>query len=497
MLLTAFMLSLSAAAPTAGPTVTLVVGAEATPAERFAADWLSQRLKVIYAAEVSVAAMPPDDAKTVIYLGTAASNPMMVKVAGPQWPTKLGPRGHLLRSVPGGLVLGGGSPRAVIWAVSEYLHSLGARSLLHGDFAPLEPPLFVLDKFDQMLDPTEQREWVLDLRLAWGPSAWSIAELTPLLGQLVKLKFERLLVIPAGDPQNPARPIGPIKVDGDTPGRGAFGGQTAFMNADFRIRRADVGKVWLERLLAAAKSHGLSVALAVPPPQADAFQKAYPHVDQVVPGLYPPRAWGVLPGSGLGGVSVAASLPGDADAWANAAWAKTDPLAEDALTDLYAPIFNASTAERMVLVTKAAAEGNAALAKVIVLAQPLEKRLELWGTVAEPELLKAATAAYGSMYAESLRGFNRAAQVGRDTLFYHSRRAEFALGYLGAVTAYRASATAKAKGDADAAVEEHDKAIESLYNAMSAYGGAARDPSDRAVLALVAEHLYRPLTAQE
>jgi hypothetical protein len=81
-------------------------------------------------------------------------------------------------------------------------------------------------------------------------------------------------------------------------------------------------------------------------------------------------------------------------------------------------------------------------------------------------------------------------------MLYHAKRLEFAVHYLGAVEAARLSAVAKGKGDADARVEQAEKAAEGMYNALNALGDVARDPSDRAVIAVLNEYGYRPLKAE-
>jgi hypothetical protein len=45
-------------------------------------------------------------------------------------------------------------------------------------------------------------------------------------------------------------------------------------------------------------------------------------------------------------------------------------------------------------------------------------------------------------------------------------------------------------------VQHLEKATESTYNALNAYGDVARDPSDRGAIAALAAYTYRPLKAE-
>ena len=46
--------------------------------------------------------------------------------------------------------------------------------------------------------------------------------------------------------------------------------------------------------------------------------------------------------------------------------------------------------------------------------------------------------------------------------------------------------------DKTARTESLEAALESIYNALNAYGDVARDASDRGAIALLNQHAYRP-----
>jgi len=100
---------------------------------------------------------------------------------------------------------------------------------------------------------------------------------------------------------------------------------------------------------------------------------------------------------------------------------------------------------------------------------------------------------YGGALDEMLRGSTRSAAGGRPFIHYLEKRLEFAYEYLNSIEALRLAGQAKAKGDAAQQAEQLEKAVEAMYNALSALGEVARDNSDRGVIAVLNEYGYRPL----
>jgi hypothetical protein len=139
------------------------------------------------------------------------------------------------------LVVGGASPQATLWGAYELLHRFGMRSLLQGDFPPVERRPFTVEGFDVVLERgVKTRAWQL---LDGGPAGWEgwgLDDYRKLMRQLAKLKFNQILL-----PLGPTQPFfhyevngvrkttgelfsgQKFSVDGDTAGRKAFRGVTS------------------------------------------------------------------------------------------------------------------------------------------------------------------------------------------------------------------------------------------------------------------------------
>ncbi|HVW37157.1 MAG TPA: alpha-glucuronidase family glycosyl hydrolase, partial [Pirellulales bacterium] len=234
----------------AGPHVDIIVGPQAPKLERFAAEELAAQLTKLYAAEAAVVEKAPAGDAPLVLVGSPMTNPAVKQAAGDGWP-KLSDQGHLLRSAKlharEALLVGGGSPRATLWAAYELGHRLGVRYLLSGDVYPAEPGELKLSGYDLVLEPSlKDRTWVGMGAEPIGLSAWGLEDQKRLLGQLAKLKFNRVVL--RFEPWQPfvdfechgvhkrtaqlwQRESWPI--DGETPGRAAFHGAKEFTNPDF------------------------------------------------------------------------------------------------------------------------------------------------------------------------------------------------------------------------------------------------------------------------
>ncbi len=276
----------------AGPRVDIVIGVKAPALERLAADELSGQLKRVYEAEVKIASTAPSDATHVIFVGSPDTNTSMKPFAN-SWPSgdkKLSDQGHLLRSVAHdnrpALLIGGGSPVATYWAVAEFGHHLGIRSMLFGDLDPITPPEFKLDGLDVVLEPQHrEREWHFRNGGPMDSGSWSVDEHRRLLQQLAKLKFNRASInVRASQPfvhfefGGVARKSEGLwgfsefvyPVSGDTSGRKVFGGAKNFENPGFATattyeQRIAAGKQHLTGIIDAAHMVGMTVRLQLRP----------------------------------------------------------------------------------------------------------------------------------------------------------------------------------------------------------------------------------------
>ena len=289
-LMFALMLAISSSEVIAGPRVDIVIGEKAPALERLAADELANQLKRVYEADVKIGSSASVDTPYVIFVGSPDTNASMKPFAD-FWPSgdkKLSGQGHLLRSVTHNkkpaLLIGGGSPVATYWAVAEFGHRLGIRSMLFGDLDPVAPPGFTLERHDVVIEPSPRhRGWKFRNSFYTDSGCWSSDEFRSAFRQLAKLRFNQVTIsieewqpythfefggIERSSSQAVGRKV-PIAVAGDTLGRKVFGGAKVFehpnfSNAQTYAERRAAAEKHLHSVIDAAQEVGLSVTLHVP-----------------------------------------------------------------------------------------------------------------------------------------------------------------------------------------------------------------------------------------
>ena len=280
------------------PRVAIVVGGEASELESLAASELASMLEKLFEVSAAVGTAAGEEARAVILVGRPQSNPMLAEAAGESWPD-LSDQGLLLRSVNGPvptLLVGGGSPVAVLWAAYDLGERLGVRYLVNRDVFPDRRPWSGLPDLDLLLEPNLRiRCWRLVNDLPHGPVSWSLEEYHRFLRQIAKMKYNRIhcALWPAqpfvhysfrGMEKPPGvlyfghrHPIGP-----ETIGRERFGSMEVFTNPEFvgaqsgeeMVRRA-IGLV--RGVLKEAKRLGMETGLSIQPFQwPKAFMKVLP-----------------------------------------------------------------------------------------------------------------------------------------------------------------------------------------------------------------------------
>ncbi len=273
---------LSATVSDAGPRVAVVIQDDAPALEKHAAKELAAQWKQLFDADVQIGTTPAADAVATILLGSPATNPAVMTALGDKWP-KLTDQGHVIRTVSTAkntLVVGGGSPVATLWAVYELSHHFGVRSLLHGDYYPVETPKLSVDGLDIIKEPTIRTRAfrVVDMSpMGFGP--WGLEDQRKLLSQLSKMKFNRVeLLAVTVQSIRPVRlpskdELGPeaffpwdFPITGDVPGRKAFRGVKQFENPDLPRReshddRFRDGQRFVKNITTSAHERGLSVGM--------------------------------------------------------------------------------------------------------------------------------------------------------------------------------------------------------------------------------------------
>jgi hypothetical protein len=456
----------------AAPKVTIVVGEHAPTLEKFASGQLARDLAALFDVETSIQSSLPAAPAFTILLGSPSTNPA---IPSEIWPP-LSAQGHLLKSTGKGLIVGGGSPVATLWAAGELSYRFGIRHLLHGDVLPVEKPPFTLNGLDVILDTaTVSRAWDGFNGLAFGLDSWSAADLDRLLVQLRKLKFTHIVL-----PEK-LTPFTPLNVDGDSAGRTAFKGAKVF---------ASTGSAGLiDHVKATAAGLGIGIVISRPAAGTEVSLGA-PNFS-VLPQFSLQKLHADL--AGCDRLAPVAVMPGDLNASAHllsrAAFdGKLTP--ERALSDLVAPICGDGVAERMwkgfEQVGKAA-RLIAANDPAAGVPGPAMFLRHLESKESPPPWITEVKTLYTGAMNEMYRANTRARGGARPFILYHAKRLEFALHYFTALESlYKAHAPA-ARG------ESLEAAVEAIYNALNAYADVARDNSDRGAIALLNEHGYRAL----
>ena len=281
-----------AAGARTAPRVEVVAGNQAPPVEQFAARELSRYLNVLF----------PLPAKTPVpyrfLVGSARTNPNIPPTVRRRL-ARLSDQGILFEPLPGGtgLVVGGGSPQATLWAVYDLVERWGVRYLLHGDVLPPPSPFRPL-RLSLTREPVFRiRQWRVVNEFAVGPASWGMADYRPVLDQLAKLRFNRILAYVW--PHQPFLDYASggisrrsssmffgfrFPITDDMPGRGLFGSESEFHNpdlppgADYRATY-QAARNHLTALMAYARERGMSCVLGLtasefPPEFSPLFKNA-------------------------------------------------------------------------------------------------------------------------------------------------------------------------------------------------------------------------------
>ena len=262
---------------------------------------------------------------------------------------------------------------------------------------------------------------------AMGQESWNDAELDQRLEQLKRLNYAAIAI------PNAIAPFAPIRVDGDTAGRKAFGGARTFENADVVAITA--------RLREKATELGFEIVEAKPMPMS-----VLPHLEF---------------------------------------------RDEKSLSDLVTPMCGEGVAERMWLGFQEIAKANELIAKhdpKLGLPAPEMLTRHLDSQEALPDWLTQVKTHYLNAMNEMYRANTRAREGSRSLTLYHAKRLEFTFHFVSCIeNLYKAH-------DPAARSESLIAAVESIYNALNSYADAARDSGDRGAIALLNEHGYRVLT---
>ncbi len=231
--------------------IAIVTGADAPAVERHAAAELSGYLSKLFGIRAVPGTAAPESAGTVLLLvGSPRSNALIKQSPGAVRFDGLGEQGIVVERTTLGarpaLVVGGGSPQATLWAVYDLVERYwGVRYLLHGDVMPPRTSFRLPDAHVRMEPLLPVRQWRVANEFACGPASWGLADYRPVLDQLAKMKFNRLLVVLwphqpylhyeyAGIARSSADLFFGYRfpITADMPGRALFKGAGEFWNPD-------------------------------------------------------------------------------------------------------------------------------------------------------------------------------------------------------------------------------------------------------------------------
>jgi hypothetical protein len=275
---------ISAAKP---PRIAVIIGDKPDDLERFAAGELCKYLVKLFGVRTRPLTVVPSSAKALLLVGRPESNPAIKQATLRRPFPKLSDQGLVLRRLQyrgrPALLIGGGSPRATLWAVYELAQRWGVRYLLHGDALPPRRA-FRLPNVDLLMEPKlTVRTWRVINDFANGPESWGMRDYRPLVDQLAKLKFTRLfLSVWVWQPFLHLE-IGGIKqqqawlwydyhypITDDMIGRRLFGDGKEFWNPDLPLGAsyndfAAAGERFVHSLIDCAHQRGIECAMTVAP----------------------------------------------------------------------------------------------------------------------------------------------------------------------------------------------------------------------------------------
>ena len=110
-----------------------------------------------------------------------------------------------------------------------------------------------------------------------------------------------------------------------------------------------------------------------------------------------------------------------------------------------------------------------------------------------PEWWAEAKGGFAMAMNEMYRANTRARGGAREYSLYLAKRFEFALHYFTCLESTRLAGIAKAKKDKAGQLENLDKAVEAMHNALGAMADVDRNNGDRGVIAVLNEYGFRPL----
>lgn len=183
--------------------VDVLIGSAAPELERFAAQELCDYLAKLFGIHATPSRTPSEGAQAAFRVGGPQTNAAITPDSAGDAFGDLSDQGLVLRRSTGpgcpALIVGGGSPRATLWAVYELVERWGVRYLTDRDVLPERVGAFALPDLDVVIEPAFRiRAHPTIQDFAPSGESWGMADFRVLLDQLAKLKFSRVNVYAFG-----------------------------------------------------------------------------------------------------------------------------------------------------------------------------------------------------------------------------------------------------------------------------------------------------------
>lgn len=198
--MTVLLLVSPASGATGDPSqVAVVVGSNAPELEHYAANQLCAYLGKLFGISSEPSNAAARSAGVIFLIGSPLTNEAVKQATATKPFPKVTDQGVVLRRTEfqgrPTLIVGGGSPKATLWAVYELVRRWGVRYMLHGDVFPAKVAPFRLPDINLVMEPKLTiREWRVVNEHAMGPLSWGMAQYRLVIDQLAKLKFNRIFV---------------------------------------------------------------------------------------------------------------------------------------------------------------------------------------------------------------------------------------------------------------------------------------------------------------
>ena len=265
----------------------VVVGSAAPELERFAARELCDYLAKLYRIQAYPARDLSTASQAVFLIGSPETNATVKQATSRKAFPKVSDQGIVLRRAElqgrPALIVGGGSPRATLWAVYAVVERWGVRYLVDRDVLPDKVAEFQLPDLDVVMEPVFRiRAHPTMQEFASSGESWGIADFRRLIDQLAKLKFNRINIYSYG-----WQPFLHYELNGinrrsawlwydyhypitpDMPGRELFGDAKEFWNPDLPLGAsyeefAAAGQRLIRQIIEHGKRRGMDCAISAP-----------------------------------------------------------------------------------------------------------------------------------------------------------------------------------------------------------------------------------------